>query len=258
MTFSTLAAHAHELWLDSKQFKMSEGKKVEIELRNGENFKGINLSYFDNRVKQFFWVQNNLRQDVKSRSGDVPAMSTEIETEGLIIVVYESTPSTISYDSWSKFANFIRHKDFPNAEQLHADRGLPKTGFKEKYYRYSKALIARGHGTGRDRNFGLKTEFIAQTNPYVDAPEAGFRAQLLYAQKPRKNAKVTVFERDPDGTVTVFYLRTGADGKVSVPVKAGFDYLLDSVVLQGVEPKRQGDAVWESFWAALTFSVREK
>ena len=80
----------------------------------------------------------------------------------------------------------------------------------------------------------------------------------LDAQKPRKNAKVTVFERDPEGTVTVFYLRTDADGEVSVPVKAGFDYLLDSVVLRGVEPERQGDAVWESFWAALTFSVRGK
>ena len=31
VTFSTLSAHAHELWLDSKQFKLSEGKKVEIE-----------------------------------------------------------------------------------------------------------------------------------------------------------------------------------------------------------------------------------
>ena len=67
-----ISAHAHELWLDSKQFQPPEGEKVEIELRNGQNFKGINLSYFNNLTKRFFWMQNGTRQDVRSRSGDVP------------------------------------------------------------------------------------------------------------------------------------------------------------------------------------------
>ena len=253
-----MTAVAHELWLDSKQFQLPVDKEVEIELRNGENFKGVNLSYFDNRIKQFFWFQNDVRQEVKSRPGDVPAMSTEIDSEGLIIVVYESTPSSLVYNSWAKFTNFIRHKNFLNAEQLHADRGLPKKGFKEKYYRFSKALVGRGHSKGRDRNFGLKLEFIAKTNPYVDALEVGFIAQLLYLQKPHTNAQVTVFERDAKGNVTVFYEKTDATGKVFIPVKTGFDYLLDSVVLREVEPKVPGDPVWKSFWAAMTFAVPEK
>ena len=160
-----MTAVAHELWLDSKQFQLREDKEVKMELRNGENFKGVNLSYFDKRIEQFFWFQNDVRQEVKSRSGDIPAMSTQIDAEGLIIVVYESAPATITYNSWAKFTNFIQHKNFSNAEQLHIDRGLPETGFKEKYYRFSKALVGRGHSKGRDRNFGLKLEFIAKTNP---------------------------------------------------------------------------------------------
>ncbi len=253
-----ISAHAHELWLDSKQFQPPEGEKVEIELRNGQNFKGINLSYFNNRTKRFFWMQNGARQDVRSRSGDVPAMSVAIDDEGLIVVVYESTPSILTYNSWEKFANFINHKDFPDAKNSHTNRGLPLKGFKEQYHRYSKTLVARGHGKGSDRNFGLETEFVAQTNPYVDDLEAGFRAQLWYGKKPRKNAQVEIFERDPEGAVVTFYLRTDLHGRVTIPVKAGFDYLLDAVVLRESMPETHDGAVWESLWAAMTFSVPVK
>jgi cobalt/nickel transport protein len=251
-------AHAHELWLDSKEFQPPEGGNVEIELRNGENFRGINLPYFNKRVKQFFWVQNGEHHNVKSRSGDIPAMSTSIKSEGLVLVVYESTPASLTYNEWEKFTNFINHKDFPDAEKLHMARDLPKNGFKEIYHRYSKALIGLGHGKGRDRNFGLETEFVAQTNPYVDSADADFTALLLYQQLPRKNVQVEVFERDSDGLVSIFMLRTDEYGSVSVPIKLGFDYLLDAVVLREAAPQTNKGAVWESLWAAMTFSVPSK
>jgi len=251
-------AHAHELWLDSKEFQPTEGGNVEIELRNGQNFSGLNLPYFKNSLKQFFWVQNGERHNVKSRLGDIPAMSTSIESEGLVSVVYESTPESIVYDQWEEFTNFIKHKDFPHAEKSHIARGLPKTGFKEFYHRYSKALVGLGHSKGNDRNFGLETEFVAQTNPYVVSSNADFRATLLYQQLPRKNTQVEVFERDPENLVRVFMLRTDEYGKVSVPIKPGFDYLLDAVVLREVAPLPDKGAVWESLWATMTFSVPSK
>ena len=258
LTFGALNAYAHELWLDSKKFQLPEGENVEIELRNGQNFKGINLSYFKKWVKQFFWVQNGERHNVKSRIGDIPAMSTSIESEGLVLVVYESKPDSLTYDEWEKFTNFIKHKDFPNAEKSHLARDLPKTGFKEIYHRYSKALIGLGHSKGRDSNFSLETEFVAQTNPYVDPPNEGFTAQLLYHQLPRKNTQVEVFERDPEGLVSIFMLRTDENGIVSIPIKPGFDYLLDAVVLREASPQTNEGAVWESLWAAMTFSVSSK
>ena len=75
-------------------------------------------------------------------------------------------------------------------------RRLPKKDFKESYHRYSKALVGIGHSKGSDNNFGLETEFVAQTNPYVDFANAVFVAQLLYQQLPRKNTQVEVFERE--------------------------------------------------------------
>jgi cobalt/nickel transport protein len=53
-------------------------------------------------------------------------------------------------------------------------------------------------------------------------------------------------------------LRTDKNGSVSVPIKPGFDYLLDAVVLREAAPQTNKGAVWESLWAAMTFSVPSK
>jgi hypothetical protein len=43
-----------------------------------------------------------------------------------------------------------------------------------------------------------------------------------------------------------------------VPIKPGFDYLLDAVVLREATPRTNKGAVWESLWATMTFSVPSK
>ncbi len=250
-------SHAHELWLDTKSFQPQIGDTVAIELRNGQNFKGINLSYFKNRIESFFWEQNGTSTNVTSRSGDVPAMKTPALENGLMVVVYQSSSSTLSYKDWEKFDNFIRHKNLGLIEQAHESRGLPKTNFKESYKRFSKALIGIGSSKGQDRSFHLETEFIVLTNPYSEDTSRGIEVLLLYQNKPRINAQIEVFQRSVSGEVLVFYLKTDALGKAVIDVLPGHDYLLDAVVLripEGSNDKKAG-AVWESLWAATTFSV---
>ena len=245
------------MWLDTKSFQPQIGDNVAIELRNGQNFKGINLSYFKNRIEHFFWEQNGKSIDVNSRSGDVPAMKAPALENGLMVVVYQSSSNTISYKDWEKFDDFIQHKNLGQIEQAHESRGLPKTNFKESYKRFSKALIGIGHGQGRDRSFDLETEFIVLNNPYDEDTSNGIEVLLLYKNKPRINAQIEVFQRSTTGEVAVFYLKTNAQGKAVIDVLPGHDYLLDAVVLripEGGGDKKAG-AVWESLWAATTFSV---
>jgi len=253
-------SHAHELWLDTKSFQPQIGDIVAIELRNGQNFKGINLSYFKNRIEHFFWEQNGKSSDVNSRSGDVPAMKAPALENGLMVVVYQSSSSTLSYKDWEKFDEFIQHKNLGLIEQAHESRGLPKTNFKESYKRFSKALIGIGHGQGQDRSFGLETEFIVLNNPYNVDTSNGIEVLLLYQQKPRIAAQIEVFQRSTSGEVMVSYLKTNAQGKATIDVLPGHDYLLDAVVLRAPEggSNKKDDAVWESLWAATTFSVPQK
>lgn len=250
---------SHELWLEPDRYQAQIGEDIGINLRNGENFSGITLSYFKKRIEQFYWSQGDTIAEIRSRSGDIPAGTLAFDNDGIATVVYQSTPSYLTYAKWEKFENFLKHKDLDKWLDVHSERGLPSEGFKEVYFRFSKALIGIGDGNGSDRAYGLETEFVGLENPYAEDIGDTFEVKLFYQQIIRPNAQVEVFERAPDGTVSVFTTRTSTLGIASIPIKRNHQYLLDSVVLREPSKELAQDfgAVWESLWAALTFEVPE-
>ena len=120
-------------------------------------------------------------------------------------------------------------------------------------------MIGIGHGQGADETFGLFVEFTALKNPYNDDTADGMPVTLTKLGVPIANGQIEVFERAVDGRVNIFKLTSDAMGRAVVPVRKGYDYLLDHVVL--TEVKDQADHAngiyWQSDWAALTFSVPE-
>ena len=94
-------------------------------------------------------------------------------------------------------------------------------------------------------------------NPYTDDLSNGFAAQLFYHDDVRANEQVEVFDKAPDGTVTVERLRTNDQGIVTLPVTAGHAYMLDAVVIREPSGDDQTEAVYETLWANLTFAVPE-
>lgn len=236
---------------------METGASLAIHLRNGEGFQGVDLAWFDRRILRFDRVQNGERAALKGRSGDIPAVRLADIGDGLLVLAYESAPGTVTYREWDKFTAFAQHKDLQGTTGAHAARGLPRTRFRELYSRYSKALIGAGTAAGRDRALGLETEFVALANPYTDALDAGLPVQLFYRGAPRASAQVEIFDRAPDGAVTISTLRTDRQGRAAIPVRPGHEYLLDAVVIRQPAPAlaAEKDAVWETLWAAMTFRV---
>ena len=114
-----------------------------------------------------------------------------------------------------------------------------------------------GDGAGADAEVGLVTEIVAEANPYTDDMSGGFPIRVLYNGAPRADAQVELFARPPSGEVEVSLHRTDADGRVTLPVRPGYSYLADAVVLRPMEPQAEKDPVWESLWASLTFAVPE-
>ncbi|MCR9126496.1 MAG: DUF4198 domain-containing protein [Rhodobacteraceae bacterium] len=247
------AALAHEFWIAPTEYQVTPDTPVTADLRNGETFSGMALGYFEGRTARYEVLAGGQLTAVAARMGDVPALQLPGLPEGLAVIVHETTPSTLAYTQWEKFAAFAAHKDFPDIRARHLARGLPETGFRESYTRHAKSLIAVGAGAGSDRQFGLAQEFVALGNPYTDPPEEGLTVRLFYGDAPRSDAQVEVFERAPGGDVAVTLMRTDDAGQVRVPVRPGHEYLLDAVVLRPAPDG--GEAVWETLWAALTFAV---
>ncbi len=246
----------HEFWIDPVAFSVPEGAEIQADLRVGQEFEGSAYSFNPNTFRRFDLASGDAVGPVESRLGDRPALN-QPAAEGLAVVVHETTDNRLKYTEFEKFVAFVTHKDAVWTVDQHRARGLSETDFVEAYSRYAKALVAVGDGAGQDQAYGMLTEFVALANPYTDDLEAGFPVELIYDGKPRADAQVEVFEKAPDGGVEITLTRTDEAGRVTIPVKPGYRYMLDAVVLRepSADLSDSMEAVWESLWANLTFEV---
>jgi hypothetical protein len=184
------SATAHEFWIEPEAYQVPASGQIVARLKNGEDFEGIALAYFDKRITRFDIVVGDTVGPVVARLGDNPALDMPGPISGLVVVVHETTPSTLTYKDWAKFQKFADHKDFADMKTRHAANGFPDAPFKERYTRHAKSLIAVGDGVGMDRALGLKTEFIALTNPYASDFDGMMKVQVTLDGEVRADAQV--------------------------------------------------------------------
>ena len=255
---AALPGRAHEFWISPQTYRVAPDAQLLAHIRVGQQFKGNAYSYVPGKFVRFDVVMGDRAIPVEGRVGDRPALAMTAPGEGLAVVVHQTTNMFLTYSEAQKFENFVREKDFAWALDDHAARGLPATGFRERYSRYGKSLIAVGGGAGADAPVGMETEVVALANPYTDDLSGGLPVQVLYQGAPRAQVQVEVFERAPGDSVTVRRYRTDEHGQAVIDVLPGREYLVDSVVMRPLEAVEELDPVWESLWASLTFLVPEE
>lgn len=258
LTITALAiggkATAHEFWIDPQDFTVDVGETLLADLRVGQEFSGAPMSYLPRNFVQFTVMNGGAVYDVEGRFGDTPATNIDGLQDGLAVIVHETTASTIIWSEWERFLNFAIHKDLGDVTQMHVDRGLSQENVTEDYIRYVKSLTAVGTGAGADSRVGLRTELVALANPYTD-DLSEMPMQLWYDNAVQPDYQVELFAEDPDGNVTITYHRTDAEGIVRLPVVPGMIYMADAVFLEPVEPAEDGDAIWVTHWANMTFAT---
>jgi hypothetical protein len=242
---------AHEFWIEPEKWQYAPGETITANLRNGELFQGSALAWIDRNIARAEVSAGDLVVPMTGRLGDRPALQTDA-TDGLTILIHETTPSRITYATWEKFQRFVDHKDLPVTLSAHLAAGHPETQFTERYTRHAKSIVGVGTGAGADKAFGMATEFVIETNPYAKLGTSEVNVRLLHEGNARPQSQVEVFERSPSGQVTVSLIETDSEGRALIPVRAGHDYMLDAVVLI---PSDAADTIYDTLWASLTFFV---
>ena len=248
----------HELWIDTTDFRVEKDTEINLNLRNGENFDGFSLGYFDRSVEKLYWRQNGNQFNNTSRQGDIPALKIVPDENGLVTAVYVSKPSIIRYKKFTKFKNFAIAKHSQSAVDLHLNSNFPKENFSEIYTRYSKALLGVGGAKGSDKTNDLELELIALQNPYTDDISSGIEILTLYQGRPQAFTTLNVFERsNADLRINSYVVKSDEKGIAKVKVENDNAYLIDNVILRPANDKLLKDkgVTWESLWAALTFGV---
>ncbi len=257
LSLIAFSAESHEFWIDPEAYEVAPGGTVVAAIRVGQAYKGSSYSFLPPQFRRFDFALGDRVESVPGTMGDRPAVTMEAPGEGLLALIHETTDYTITWDTFEDFRSFVEHKDAAWTLDEHKARGLSEQGVKEVYSRYAKALVAVGDGAGEDRAFGLETEIVALENPYTDDMSDGIDIEVLYRGSPRVNEQVEIYEKAADETVTVTTVKTDAQGHATIPVRPGFRYMLDSVVLREPAPElaEARNVVWESLWANLTFEI---
>ena len=251
MACIAFSAQGHEFWIDPVEHSVATGDQIVADLRVGQDYSGAGYSYLPPRFRRFDYAFDGQVAPVEGLIGDRPAVTMPAPGEGLVTLIHVTTDSRITWDDFAEFEAFVRHKDALWTLEPHESGELSKEDVTEIYSRYAKSLVGVGSAEGEDIEAGLLTEIVALENPYTDDTSDGVDVRLLYEGEPRRNEQIEIYQKTPEGEVSVSTVRTDEDGVASVPVTPGNRYMLDAVVLRRAE----GPEIWESLWANLTFAV---
>lgn len=254
------AAHAHEFWIEPQRFEIGPSQNIVADLRVGQYFKGDSQTYLPANFVAFKVIDQAQTRPVKGRLGDMPAVDIPARENGLHVVVYQSTPSSLTYDDLDDFASFARKQGLGWAVEAHRRRGLNSTDIKEAYTRYAKSLVRVGDGEGNDRPVGMPLELVAETNPYTTEVDEDITVRLLWQGEGRADAQVTVFRKHSECRTSRITLQTDAEGRAVVPRGPGGRLLVNAVHLTepGDDLPDRMNAAWQSLWASLTFGLPEQ
>jgi len=257
--YSCTVLNAHEFWIAPDRFIVNETEKISANLRVGQMMRGTAYGYYPRHFKRFEVKTNTKLHPLEGRLGDKPAISLPPQGNSLITIIHQTTNSTISYNSWAKFEEFITEKSMLEVRDQHIRNKYPKTEFKEIYSRYAKALIGSGSSIGIDQKIGLEVELVLLQNPYTDDLSEGLIIELFYQGQALTNTQIEVFARNPEKEVTRSTVFTNEFGQVLIKTLPQTDYMLNSVIIrkpkkiQNLSKNSNQPILWESLWASTTF-----
>ena len=245
---------AHDMWIDPMTFSPAAGEIVGVRLRVGEDFLGDPLRRDPSLINQFVVEDAEGRKPVVGRSGADPAGFVRAAVPGLLVIGYWSNPSPLQQTA-EKFSQYLKEEGLEAVAALRASRG--QTGVaREIFSRSAKSLVLSGSAdkTQGDRALGFTLELVAERNPYTMDAGQDLPVRLMYEDQPLAGALVVAINRaNPAQKLTA---RSGKDGRVRFRLPRGGVWLIKAVHM--VEAPAGANAEWASYWASLTFAVKDK
>ena len=254
---AALGAQAHEFWIQPHKYRLEDGNRLVADVRVGMDFGGNQMAYLPNAINAFNITDASGTHKIEGRIGDIPAVNITPTEDGLQILNLFSTSSTITWDDFQKFDDFVNLHGMGWVLARHAERGLPDTGFKEAYTRFVKSLVAMGDGAGQDHFMGMFFELVAGKNPYTDNMSNGMPITVLFKGQPLPGKQVDLFYRNLDGVVSRLSVQADANGRAVIPNIGAGEYMVN--VVHMIEPSAEQQArtgvVWHSLWGSITYAI---
>ncbi|WP_165699410.1 DUF4198 domain-containing protein [Hymenobacter jejuensis] len=254
---ATLAATAHEFWLQPPRFFIAAGTVANLRVLVGEKFEGHRWPGKSNRITSLVHYAPNDTLDLTALATQDDSLRTNVEfvQPGVHMVALATNNASITMSA-TEFNTYLKEDGFDNVLAIRQkQKSLDKPG-REIYRRCSKTLLQVGPssldtvGTFAWRA-GLPLELVPEQNPYALKPGAALTVLLLANGQPLPNTLVQVWQRSPDKPTQIFRLHSNQKGRVLFRLQMPGNYMVSAV--QMVPATDQKAADWQSTWSTLTF-----
>ena len=252
MSGATLVAH--DMWIEPGTFSPDTGQIVGVRLRVGQDLLGDPLPRDPRLINEFVVQDATGRQALVGRDGSDPAGFFRIATPGLLVVGYRSNPSAIEQTA-DKFNQYLKEEGLEAIAALRAQRNQTGAKARELFSRCAKSLLVSGPPSKAqgDRALGFTLELVAERNPYALNAGQEMPVRLIYENRPLRGALVVAMNRlHPWEKLTA---RTDEAGRASFKLHQNGMWLIKAVHM--VEAPAGADADWVSYWASMTFELKD-
>jgi uncharacterized GH25 family protein len=244
---------AHDMWIEPATFFPDLGQVVSVRLRVGQDLLGDPLRLDPSLVNQFVVKDGDGLRPVVRRDGGDPAGLVRVAAPGLVVIGYHSNPSAIEMAA-DKFNQYLKEEGLDAVTAMRASRHESGTAAHEIFSRCAKSLVFSGSAPDAqgDRPLGFTLELVAEGNPYAMRPNQDLPVRLTYENRPLAGALVVAMNRL--NTAEKLSARTDKDGRVRLKLRPGGMWLIKAVHM--VPAPAASHADWASYWASLTFEMR--
>jgi uncharacterized GH25 family protein len=254
ITASRASLFAHDMWIDPTTFSPESGQIIGVRLRIGQDLLGDPLPRDPALINQFIVEDEGGRKPLVGRDGADPAGFLRVATPGLLVIGYRSNPSAVELTP-EKFNQYLKEEGLDAVAALRARRNETGARAREIFSRCAKSLVLSGSANERqsDRSLGFTLELVAERNPYAIRAGQDLPVRLTYENHPLPGALVVALNRlNPADKVAA---RTDKDGRVRLQLRPGGMWMVKAVHM--VPAPAGTNAEWASYWASLTFEVRD-
>jgi len=264
------SALAHDQWLEPVTSRTAQGVTAEAHLFVGEAPFGDEEKVFERaKLSRLAIVSRNGAIDLlpSGVEGQKPLVSIPRLGDGEFVIAADRTPVLIELEP-AKFEAYLVEEGLSRIVQERAARGETTKRGRERYTRYTKALLSAGepvaHGMGQ-KLLGQKLEIVVESPLHPLRAGESIGVRVTFDGKPLAAAKVQASLRrlgappDTDAGSEELAATTDALGRATFRVEATGFLVLHLVHMRRCVERPSApcpDADWESFWGSFTTAVR--
>ncbi len=249
---------AHEFWLEPQQYIFSRGEEVNIRIKVGEAFTGVNWSGNQQKVNELKLHYADVTDDLKNALSDETGDSLQFSLfeEQTAMVTFNNSNTYIEIEA-PKFYEYLLEDGLTDAINYRLEHNETDSMGREYYQRSVKTIIQVGAKKTDvyKKQTTLPLDIIPLANPYAFKNLQTIKLKILFKGEPFANKKIRTWHKLA-GMVKDSVIMSDANGEISFPVETIGEWMVSCVHMLRLnnDPKAQ----WQSYWGSVTWGYTGK